>query len=120
MLMVNHGLFSKEALMKVDYADEETYSFYKCDSDLALRLWASGYEIVDWPSAFVEHLVLPAEKLRAENSQTMARDRAALIERWKGKFVHPEFPFLFKSPGKKTSAFVDEYPAAEAFREFIP
>jgi glycosyltransferase involved in cell wall biosynthesis len=119
MLMVNHGLFSKEALVKVGYADEENYSFYKCDSDLALKMWASGFEVVDSPKSFVEHLLLPAEKLRIENSSTMARDRAALIERWKGVFVHPEFPFLFKSPGKKTLQFVDESRAAEVFRGFI-
>jgi GT2 family glycosyltransferase len=119
MLMVNHGLFSKEALIKVGYADEQTYSFYKCDSDLALRMWAAGFEVVDCPTAFVEHLVLPSEKLRAENNQTMARDRAALIERWKGRFVHPEFPFLFKSPAKKTIEFKDESGAAQVFREFV-
>jgi glycosyltransferase involved in cell wall biosynthesis len=119
MLMVNHGLFSKEALVKVGYADEDNYSFYKCDSDLALKIWAAGFEIVDCPTAFVEHLLLPAEKLRVENSSTMARDRAALIERWKGVFVHPDFPFLFKSPGKRTLRFVDDSQAAEVFREFI-
>jgi glycosyltransferase involved in cell wall biosynthesis len=119
MLMVNHGLFSKEALMKVGYAEEDNYSFYKCDSDLALKMWAAGFEIIDCQKAFVEHLLLPSEKIRIENSSTMARDRAALIERWKGVFVHPDFPFLFKPPGRKTLRFVDESRAAEAFREFV-
>lgn len=120
MLMVNHGLFSKDALVAVGYADEESYSFYKCDSDLALRMWAAGFEVVDCPNAFVEHLLLPSEKLRVENSATMAQDRAALIERWKGIFVHPEFPFLFKAPGRKTREFVDASCAAEVFRDLLP
>jgi GT2 family glycosyltransferase len=117
--MVNHGLYSKEALAAVGYADEDRYSFYKCDSDLALKMWAAGFEIVDCPKAFVEHFVLPEEKTRVENSSTMARDRAALIERWKGVFVHPDFPFLFKSPGKKTLVYRDETRAADVFREFV-
>lgn len=62
MLMVNHGLFSREALAAVGYAEEDAYSFYKADSDLALKLWHAGYEIVDCPTAFVEHLLLPEEE----------------------------------------------------------
>ena len=54
-LMVNHGIFLKDALERVQYADEDRYIFYKADGDLCLKIWQAGYEIVDCPTAFVEH-----------------------------------------------------------------
>ena len=54
-LSVNHGLFLREALEEVGWADEETCKFYFADSDLCLKLWHAGYSVVDCKTAFVEH-----------------------------------------------------------------
>jgi len=119
MLMVNHGLFSKQALMDVNYANEDDYSFYKADSDLSLKLWWNEYEIVDCRNAIVEHLVLPSEQLRTTNTQSMNDDRLTMINRWKGIYVYPELDNLFKTPGPEFIDFVDQTRAAEAFRPLL-
>ncbi len=119
MLMVNHGLFSKAALMDVNYANEDDYSFYKADSDLALKLWQGGYEIVDCKSAIVEHLMLPSEQLRETNSQSMNHDRETMIERWKGVYAHPELANLFKNPEQRFIDTKDSLSIAEQFRPLL-
>lgn len=81
-LMVNHGLFLREALEGVGWADEENYVFYKADGDLCLRLWQAGYEIVDAPGAFVEHYLDANETVRLQNNGTLERDRRTYAERW--------------------------------------
>lgn len=81
-LMVNHGLFAREALRTVGYADEMAYSFYKADGDLSLRIWEAGYEIIDSPCSIVEHHVDPSEAVRQGNNDVLDRDRATYAERW--------------------------------------
>lgn len=110
-LMVNHGLFSRQALEKIGWADEETYHFYKADGDLSLRLWEAGYTIVDVPGAVVEHYVDPQEASRLENNEDgiLKKDRDAYHQRW---------PFLVASaqgPGKVGMTFHDPAQIAEKF-----
>jgi len=81
-LMVNHGLFAREALEAVGFIDEETYVFYKADGDLALRIWEAGFVIIDSPGSVVEHHMDEAEAVRQSNNETLARDRAAYARRW--------------------------------------
>lgn len=82
-LMVNHGLFLREALEKVDWADEVHYTFYKADGDLCLRLWQAGYEIIDAPGAFVEHYLDPEEEVRLQNNATLEEDKRTYASRWR-------------------------------------
>lgn len=117
MLMVNHGLFSREALAAVGYAEEDAYSFYKADSDLALKLWHAGYEIVDCPTAFVEHLLLPEEELRIANNETLERDRRQLIARWHGIYVDRDFPEFYHSPARLELAHIDPDNTVAAFEQ---
>lgn len=81
-LMVNHGLFLREAMEQVGWADEENYAFYKADGDLCLRLWQAGYEIIDAPGAFVEHYLDADEKVRLQNNATLEQDKRAYAARW--------------------------------------
>lgn len=81
-LMVNHGLFLREALEAVGWADEDHYVFYKADGDLCLRLWQAGYEIVDAPGAFVEHYFDAKEAVRLTNNETLEQDRRTYAARW--------------------------------------
>ncbi|SEH30145.1 glycosyltransferase family 2 protein [Magnetospirillum fulvum] len=118
MLMVNHGLFLKEALIDVAYAEEDFYSFYKADSDLALKLWHAGYEVVDCPESFVEHLLLPEEELRLENNETLIRDRELLVSRWSGLYFDTAAPMMYRQAFQHFSDFVDESNTVRAFEPF--
>lgn len=82
-LMVNHGLFLREAMEKVGWADEDHYAFYKADGDLCLRLWQAGYEIIDAPGAFVEHYLDANEAVRMQNNATLEQDKRTYAARWR-------------------------------------
>jgi glycosyltransferase involved in cell wall biosynthesis len=97
-LMVNHGLFSKEALEAVDYADDVGFQFYKADGDLSIRIWEAGFEIIDAPNAVVEHYLDDTEKTRLENNETLRTDQIAYSERW---------GYLSGSPRRLVSDFQD-------------
>jgi glycosyltransferase involved in cell wall biosynthesis len=45
-ISVNHGMFRRSALEDVGWIEEERYQFYHADSDLSLKLWQRGYEVV--------------------------------------------------------------------------
>jgi glycosyltransferase involved in cell wall biosynthesis len=115
MLMVNHGLFSKSALEAVGYAEEELYSFYKCDSDLALKLWTAGYEVVDCAQAFVEHLILPEDLVRLDNNATLQRDREILHKQWRGRYHHEVYSEFFQGPSPQYVAYEDPHGTVAAF-----
>lgn len=108
-LMVNHGFFSRKALEKIGWADEESYRFYKADGDLSLRLWEAGYTIVDVPGAVVEHYVDPQEASRLENNEDgiLKKDRDAYHQRWPSLVISPQ------GPGKMVLAFQDLAQTAE-------
>jgi GT2 family glycosyltransferase len=83
-LMVNHGIFLKDALEAVNYVDEDSYVFYKADGDLCLKMWQAGYEIVDCPTSFVEHYYDPNESVRRTNDAVLKQDRKAYKKKWEG------------------------------------
>ena len=89
-LFVNHGMYLKKALQEVNYADEETYIFYKADGDLCLRMWQAGYEIIDCPGAFVEHYYDPREEVRRTNQAVLDHDRNAYLRRWDGIYYRKD------------------------------
>jgi GT2 family glycosyltransferase len=89
-LMVNHGIFLKEALEAVHYVDEDTYLFYKADSDLCLKLWQAGFEIHASPNSFVEHYFDPEELVRIANNATLKQDRKACKAKWEGYLLFQE------------------------------
>ncbi|MFN8633093.1 MAG: glycosyltransferase [Chloroflexota bacterium] len=93
-LMVNHGLFLRDALEAVDWIDEDRYVFYKADGDLCLKMWEAGYEIVDCPGAFVEHYEAANRAVRMTNRELLTRDREAYRQRWDGIFWDPTGPEL--------------------------
>ena len=93
-LMVNHGLYLREAMEAVGWVDEDRYLFYKADGDLCLKMWEAGYEVVDAPGAFVEHFEGANRQVRKSNREVMVKDRAAYRERWEGVFWDPAGPDL--------------------------
>jgi glycosyltransferase involved in cell wall biosynthesis len=88
-MMVNHGMYSRAAMEAVGWVDEERYHFYKADGDLSLKMWEAGYEIVDCPTAFVEHFEGVDRTARKVNRETLAKDREAYRRRWQVIFWDP-------------------------------
>jgi GT2 family glycosyltransferase len=109
-LMVNHGIFLKNALESVNYADEDRYIFYKADGDLCLKIWQAGYEIVDCPTSFVEHYYDPDESVRLTNNAVLNQDRKAYKKRWQGIYY---FSNKSSSMGKIYSEIKDENHTAQ-------
>ncbi|CAH2031081.1 glycosyltransferase family 2 protein [Trichlorobacter ammonificans] len=81
-LFVNHGLYLRQALSDVGYADEETYHFYHADGDICLRMHEQGYDCIDAPESFVEHHEHANTSLRRENLQQQQTDWARYCARW--------------------------------------
>ena len=81
-LMVNHGVYTREALTAAGYANEDDYAFYKADSDLSLAIWQAGYAIVDAPQSICEHFMSAEELARVSNNATLEFDREQLRKRW--------------------------------------
>jgi len=111
-LMVNHGMYRRDALERVGWADENRYMFYKCDGDLCLKMWEAGMEIVDCPTAFVEHHEGANIEVRQTNTATLDHDRKAYVERWNGIFWNPNGPEL---RGRISIAYDDPHRTASRF-----
>lgn len=109
-LMVNHGLFLREAMETVGWADEDNYVFYKADGDLCLRIWQAGYEIIDAPGAFVEHYLDANETLRLQNNITLEQDKKTYAARWRHFAL---FSRAHQNMGKISLTFDDPAHTAE-------
>jgi len=92
--MVNHGLFLREALKNVGWIDDERYDFYCADSDLALKIWQAGYEIIACPDAVLEHFEWVDPEMRDNNLANLKVDWDKYVERWTGIFFDPAEPCI--------------------------
>jgi len=81
-LMVNHGIYIREALEAVGYADEDQYVFYKADTDLSLKIWQAGFHIIDSPGSICEHYLDAGEAARISNNAVMDHDRNIMRQLW--------------------------------------
>ncbi len=81
-LMVNHGIYTREALETVNYANEQDYVFYKADTDLSLKIWREGFCIIDSPESVSEHYMGKGEALRGSNNALIDYDRAQMRNLW--------------------------------------
>lgn len=93
-MFVNHGMYRHAALVEVGWIDEMRYSFYHADSDLCLRLWQAGYEVVDCEEAYVEHFANANRRVRASNTATIDRDWQAYTARWSRVYDDPNVGHL--------------------------
>jgi GT2 family glycosyltransferase len=96
-ILLNHGLYLKQAIAEVGFIDENNFQFYHADSDLTLKLWSVGYEIIDCPKAFVEHFPMANIETRQSNMAGEKEDLKVLYQRWESKFVDPKHPIYFSS-----------------------
>ena len=81
-LFVNHGLYLKEALALVGFADEESYLFYHADGDLCLRMAESGYECVAADDSYIEHYSHANEAIRESNVAVQKQDWERYAAKW--------------------------------------
>ena len=111
-LMVNHGMYVRKALEEVGWAEEERYFFYKSDGDLCLKLWQSGYEVIDCPGAYVEHYEKANPELRVTNTAILDHDQKAYVNRWEGIYYYRDQP---DKRGRIKVSFKDPHRTAEQF-----
>jgi GT2 family glycosyltransferase len=81
-ILINHGLFLKEALENVGYLDEQNYFFYNADSDLCLKIWQNGYSIIDSPDSYIEHYAHANESVRKSNNIQDQQDWDYFLNKW--------------------------------------
>jgi glycosyltransferase involved in cell wall biosynthesis len=99
LINVNHGIFLREALEKVNFADEETYNFYYGDVDLTFKLYEEGYSVIPCEDSFVEHYLHANLSNRATNNLTQLADQKSFIQKWKEKIL--QVPGLNWNAGEK-------------------
>lgn len=81
-MFVNHGLYLREVMEKINFADEDNYFFYHADGDICLRLWEAGYVVVDSSKSFIEHYSDANTAVRASNQERQQKDWATYTKRW--------------------------------------
>ena len=91
-LMVNHGLFLREALEQVRWIDDAHYGFYCADGDLSLKIWQAGYEIDAGQDALLEHYERADPAIRQQNLSGLDSDWKTYLERWTNIFYDPSNP----------------------------
>jgi len=111
-MMVNHGLFVRDALSAVNWIEEERYAFYHADSDLCLKLWQRGYEVVDCPNSYVEHYFLADRAGRSSMTAVERRDWQSYLDRWTGVMFDGREE---NAGGQVTKAYVDPCRSASRF-----
>lgn len=79
---INHGLFLRDALKKVDWAEEHLYSFYRADTDLNCKLFEAGYVIEAYENGLVDHFPHLAAKTRNSNYNYFKQDTENFITKW--------------------------------------
>jgi hypothetical protein len=75
-------------------------------------MWEAGLEIVDCPTAFVEHHEGANVAVRQTNTATLDHDRKAYFDRWNGIFWNPDGPEL---RGRLTINHTDPFRTARRF-----
>lgn len=93
-MMVNHGLFLREAVERVGWIDDKNYDFYCADGDLSLKIWRAGYEIIACDDALLEHFERADPHIREQNLAKLNTDWTSYLERWTGVYYDPDKPSI--------------------------
>jgi len=95
---INHGIYLKSVLELVEYIDEKNYYFYHADSDLSLKIWVAGYEIIPTTNSYIEHFTHANKSLRNANSKKQDLDWSYYNKKWKEVFTEPnQEEWVFKN-----------------------
>lgn len=90
-LNINHGMYLREALESVGYADEETFQFYFGEVDLAFKLSHAGYKIEAAENSYLEHYWHANFGQRQQNWELIDQENEALRKKWQSVFPKAEF-----------------------------
>lgn len=86
-IFVNHGLYLRDALQKVNWINDKDYHFYHADGDLSLKIWEMGYEIVASDKSYVEHYSHANLKVRFTNLNKQNNDWNYYYNNWSDKQI---------------------------------
>lgn len=111
-VMLNHGMFLRQALEDVGYIDEINYFFYYADWDLCLKIWQQGYRILAGPDSYVEHFNHANLPVRRSNFDKEHIDRHNFRNKW-GQFFDTE------NAGWIYKEFEDPHNTAESFKALL-
>ncbi len=81
-VFVNHGLYLKNSLEAVSYIDETNYKFYHADTDLCLKMWESGYQIVGASQSYIEHHSHVNTSVKESNTALQNKDWQFYLSKW--------------------------------------
>jgi glycosyltransferase involved in cell wall biosynthesis len=108
-LHINHGLYLRQAMVEINFAEENKYKFYHADSDMSLRLWDSGYICIASETSFIEHYSHANLAVRKTNHSTQKEDWNNYVCRW-NHMPGPDQDWNFIKHN-------DEYQTVNKFRE---
>jgi Predicted glycosyltransferases len=100
--VVNSGMYLKQALEEINYADEETYLFYSGDLDICLRLTQHGYISGIAPDSYIEHYFHASPTIRKQNS--LNDDDITFYEIWAPQYNWTSKEYLSASTKEFTDA----------------
>lgn len=113
-MYVNHGLYLRQALIDVDFLDEETFFFYNGDGDVCLKMWHKGYEVIDSSSSFIEHYPHANVQVRKSNYEKYKQDVDNYLKKWEGIFydsrrnnLGKRVTLKFDDPARTGELFLD-------------
>src|SRR5439155_24727919 len=117
----NHGLFLRSALEDVGYIDEDNFSFYHADGDLALRLAEQGYACVDAPDSFIEHYADANPVVRASNLDRQRADWKTYVDRW-SSLGEPPSPWIereYRDPHRTARRYWGRRRTSSRYRRLV-
>lgn len=108
-VFVNHGMYLRSALEKINFIDEEHYFFYFADSDLCFRMWEAGFSCLPSPESYIEHYAHANHMLRQTNFSEIDSSFTYFQNRWKNIFTPMPTEILkkdFNDPNKTVNNFI--------------
>jgi glycosyltransferase involved in cell wall biosynthesis len=86
---VNHGMYLRSVIEKIGWFDEDNYYFKSGDSDLSIRIYKAGYNIVPLKESLVEHSFFAHQKQSLDKKADCTISEQTLIQKW-GQFFKGE------------------------------
>ncbi len=115
-MYVNHGIYSKESLEKVNYIDEDNFFFYNGDGDLCLKLLQEGYETISSPDSYIEHFPHANIQVRVSNYEKQKQDNENYFRKWDGIYYDKSKHNIGKIEYKR---FKDKFNTIGLFEEYF-
>jgi len=116
---LNHGIYRKQAMIEVNFADETTYEFFAADADVCYKLAHAGYAVIPCETALMLHC--PYHPLRHINtpSDRWMRDVTALVDKWSDVLIKRPSNIIHGYTDIKTITYVDETHLARVFDDAL-